>query len=273
MRMEQEGLWAGVGWESAARRLFRRLFWGYIWGIHRILMIPQTELPLLIYRTLSKGNILAGVIALPTRCHLFPLSKEFAPSGCRSFWRSNPTSVLAFSGYCRVTSVSVRVMIRSAPLVKLTGGRFFFFFFGRREGKSDWSQDPWQDSLWKGVTHTFHISIKEGGWKLQAILKADMLTLNKRRGLTNVKQKRCRLKATFGKQAFSWSLQFVMPGSPKASFPGWHNSKAPSPSFFPSCDFLCCPSKGATLTCFSLLFFSPIQRHSYYYSGYLMETF
>lgn len=135
MRMEQEGLWAGVGWESAARRLFRRLFWGYIWGIHRILMIPQTELPLLIYRTLSKGNILAGVIALPTRCHLFPLSKEFAPSGCRSFWRSNPTSVLAFSGYCRVTSVSVRVVIRSAPLVKLTGGRFFFFFFWSPRGE------------------------------------------------------------------------------------------------------------------------------------------
>jgi len=28
MRMEQEGMWAGVGWESAERRLFRRLFWG-----------------------------------------------------------------------------------------------------------------------------------------------------------------------------------------------------------------------------------------------------
>jgi len=60
---------------------------------------------LFIYPTFSKGNILAGVIVLPARCHLFPLSKELAPSGCR---RSNPTSMLAFSGYCRVTSVSVQ---------------------------------------------------------------------------------------------------------------------------------------------------------------------
>ena len=134
---------------------------------------------------------------------------------------------------------------------------FFFFFFGRREEKSDWSQDPWQDSLWKGVTHTFHISIKEGGWKLQAILKADTLTLNKRRGLTNVKRKPCRLKATFGKQALSWRLQFVMPGSPKASFADWHNSKAPSPSFFHLVTFFAVrrkvPHSRAFLFCFSVL--------------------
>ena len=60
---------------------------------------------LFIHHTFSKGNILSGVAASPASCHFFPLSKELAPSGCR---RSNPTSALAFSGYCRVTSVSVQ---------------------------------------------------------------------------------------------------------------------------------------------------------------------
>ena len=209
-------------------------------------------------------------------CHCVARSLSLIPSvkGIGSFWMSTLKPYKCVSVFGLLSSnfcFCAELWSDRHRLLSFQEADFFFFFFGRREEKSDWSQDPWQDSLWKGVTHTFHISIKEGGWKLQAILKADMLTLNKRRDLTNVKRKRCRLKATFGKQAFSWRLQFVMPGSPKASFPGWHNSKAPSPSFSPSCDFLCCPSKGATLTRFSV--FSPIQRLSYYYSGYLTETF
>ena len=80
---------------------------------------------LFIYCTFSKGNILAGVTASPACCHFFPLSKELAPSGCR---RSNPTSALAFSGYCRVTSVSVQSYDQIVTACKLPGGRFFFFF-------------------------------------------------------------------------------------------------------------------------------------------------
>ena len=269
MRMEQEGMWAGVGWESAERRLVRRLFWGTFGAF------------IASWWFLRRSSLFVHLSYFQQRehigwCHYVARSLSLIPSvkGIGSFWMSTlkpykHVSVfgLLSSNFCFCAELwSDRHRLLSFQEADF----FFFFFFGRRE-KSDWSQDLWQDSLWKGVTHTFHISIKEGGWKLQAILKADMLTLNKRRGLTNVKRKRCRLKATFGKQAFSWRLQFVMPGSPKASFPGWHNSKAPSPSFFPSCDFLCCPLKGATHTCFSV--FSPIQRHSYCYSGYLMEAF
>lgn len=127
--MEQEGLWAGVGWERAERQFFRRLFWGYIWGIHRILMIPQTELPLFIYRNFSKGAYWL-VSSLPARCHLFPLSKEFASLSL--LLTLKPYKCVSIFGYCRVTSVSVRVMIRSAPLLLYRRQIFFFFFWSPR---------------------------------------------------------------------------------------------------------------------------------------------
>lgn len=55
--MDEDGTGGDVGWESAERRFFRRLFWGYVWGIRHIRMIPQMELPLCSFIVLSaKGT-------------------------------------------------------------------------------------------------------------------------------------------------------------------------------------------------------------------------
>lgn len=57
----------------------------------------ETELPLFILcYSQQREHIGWCHRALPARCHLFPLSKEFAPSGCRSFWRSNYKCVSIF---------------------------------------------------------------------------------------------------------------------------------------------------------------------------------
>ena len=98
-------------------------------------------------------------------CHCFARSLSLIPSvkiTC-SVWmlRSKPYRCVSVFGLLLSNFFQAELWWDSHRLLSFQKADFFFFFCPRE--KSDWSQDPWQDSLWKGVTRTFHISIKEGG--------------------------------------------------------------------------------------------------------------
>lgn len=116
---------------------------------------------------LPQGNLLAGVIEL-----LVNIKWRAWLGG----WSSHPTHIIMFLNCCWVIQSCVN---------SLLGGGCLFDLFYFCEAELWWNTHnlwsfqkvdffplgatvrlksaPWQDSLWKGVTHTFHISIKERG--------------------------------------------------------------------------------------------------------------
>lgn len=89
----------------------------YIFGIHHnILVISQVEITLLIYRTISQGNILAGVTALSIHYELLPLLKQNNLLGWVVEGQALQTSTLLFSGCCRVIQTPLNSLFDSPHL-------------------------------------------------------------------------------------------------------------------------------------------------------------
>lgn len=102
--LELGGAVARCGWEGVEVSFFKSWFrWVHLGHpSHPPHHFLGGDCSLSIYHTFSKGNILAGVTALPIH-YVTPSIRvrSLARSGC---WRANPTRALAFSGCGRAIS-------------------------------------------------------------------------------------------------------------------------------------------------------------------------